>query len=61
MADLAADYSRGLPALAEGMSNSLERQTLNEVSLSIENSIDSLRKGGAEAYAKYGQDTLEAI
>ena len=60
MADLASDYSRGLASLAEGSGSASERQMFVYVASSMQEAVDNLRTSGAEAYAKYGQDILEA-
>ncbi len=60
LADMAADYSRALSAVAEGAGTVIEREAYSEVAVSIANAVDNLREGGAEAYSKFGKGMLEA-
>ncbi len=40
ISDLAAEYSRGLSTVAEGMGNTIERQSLSDIALSLNKSIE---------------------
>ncbi len=48
MADLAADYSRGMASLAEGSGCASERQMFAYVASSMQEAVDNLRTGEAE-------------
>ncbi len=58
--DMAVEYSRGLTKLSEGAGTAAERQALSDIASSLQDSIENLRNGGAEAYASYGKAVLQA-
>ncbi|MCF7544292.1 calcium-binding protein [Pseudomonas petrae] len=60
MSDLAADYSRSLANLADGVGNAADRATLNQTAATLSAAIDNIRSSGSDAYSEYGRSVALA-